>query len=95
LTLAPEFGYFSIQTRDHYQPREHSRSESMASNTTPYVGLSAGVLGVFDDLGLDPILVPWFQRRIGNGGAGLCVTGVVAELIVVGAGIALMPKGVL
>jgi hypothetical protein len=25
----------------------------------------------------------------------LCVTGVVAELIVVGAGIALMPKGVL
>jgi O-antigen/teichoic acid export membrane protein len=49
---------------------------------------------VLTSLVLDPILVPWFQRRIGNGGAGLCVTGVVAELIVVGAGIALMPKGV-
>jgi O-antigen/teichoic acid export membrane protein len=49
---------------------------------------------VLTSLVLDPILVPWFQRRIGNGGAGLCVTGVVAELIVVGAGLALMPKGV-
>jgi O-antigen/teichoic acid export membrane protein len=43
---------------------------------------------------LDPLLVPWFQSRSGNGGTGIFVTSVVSELIVVGSGLLLMPKGV-
>jgi len=43
---------------------------------------------------LDPLLVPWFQRKMGNGGLGPCVAAVAAEVMVVGVGIALTPKGV-
>jgi O-antigen/teichoic acid export membrane protein len=43
---------------------------------------------------LDPLLVPWFQRRTGNGGLGICVAAVVSELIVLGCGVALAPRGV-
>jgi O-antigen/teichoic acid export membrane protein len=50
---------------------------------------------VIVSLVLDPILVPWFQRRMGNGGLGLCVAAVVSELIVLGCAIALVQKGIL
>jgi O-antigen/teichoic acid export membrane protein len=43
---------------------------------------------------LDPVLVPWSQRRSGNGGVGLCTATVISEAIVVGCGIALAPRGV-
>jgi O-antigen/teichoic acid export membrane protein len=43
---------------------------------------------------LDPLLIPLFQARLGNGGVGVFVTSVVSELIVVAAGLWLMPKGV-
>lgn len=43
---------------------------------------------------LDPLLVPWFQRRTSNGALGLCTATVVSEAIVVGCGIALAPRGV-
>jgi O-antigen/teichoic acid export membrane protein len=43
---------------------------------------------------LDPLLIPWFQERTGNGGLGVCAAVVTAELIMVTAGIALMPKAV-
>ncbi len=43
---------------------------------------------------LDPILVPWFERRYGNGGLGPCVASVFSEAIVVCLGIWLMPRGV-
>ena len=43
---------------------------------------------------LDPILVPWFQRRSGNGGIGLCVAAGVSEALVVICGIVLTPRGV-
>lgn len=45
-------------------------------------------------LALDPILVPWFQRRTGNGGLGVCVATVVSELIVLGCGVWLAPRGI-
>jgi O-antigen/teichoic acid export membrane protein len=43
---------------------------------------------------LDPLITPWFQRRYGNGGLGPCFAAVVSELIVVGCGLWLMPRGV-
>jgi O-antigen/teichoic acid export membrane protein len=43
----------------------------------------------------DPILVPWFQRRTGNGGLGVCVVAVASEALMVGLGIAMLPAGVL
>src|SRR6266545_840390 len=43
---------------------------------------------------LDPILVPWFQTRFGNGGLGVCVSNVGSEVLMTGAGIWLTPRGV-
>jgi O-antigen/teichoic acid export membrane protein len=42
-------------------------------------------------LALDPILVPWFHRRMGNGGLGVCCTAVLSESLVVASGIYLAP----
>jgi O-antigen/teichoic acid export membrane protein len=41
---------------------------------------------------VDPFVVPWFQRRMGNGGLGICVTTVASEIIVLGCGIWLAPR---
>jgi O-antigen/teichoic acid export membrane protein len=41
---------------------------------------------------LDPILIPLCQRRLGNGGIGVCLVSVVAELLVVIGGVWLSPK---
>ena len=43
---------------------------------------------------LDPLLVPWFQHRMGNGGLGVAVATVVSEVIVLGCGIWLAPRGI-
>ncbi|MEI9953261.1 MAG: polysaccharide biosynthesis C-terminal domain-containing protein [Pseudomonadota bacterium] len=43
---------------------------------------------------LDPLLIPWFQRRNGNGGLGPCVAAVVSEVVVVALGVALAPQGI-
>jgi O-antigen/teichoic acid export membrane protein len=51
-------------------------------------------LCVVVSLGLDPLFTPWFQRRFGNGGLGPCVASVVSEVVVVGCGLALMPRGI-
>ncbi len=42
----------------------------------------------------DPILIPWFQRRRGNGGLGVCTATVLSEVLMVGAGILLLPRGI-
>ena len=42
---------------------------------------------------LDPLLVPWFQAHAGNGGLGVATAGVVSELLVIGCGVALAPRG--
>jgi len=44
---------------------------------------------------LDPLLIPWFQSRLGNGGLGLCSSRVASEVFMVSAGIWLLPPGVL
>ncbi len=51
-------------------------------------------LCVLVSLVLDPILVPIFQRRSGNGGLGICVAAVISEALVVACGIGLTPRGV-
>ncbi len=51
-------------------------------------------LCVVVSLVLDPLLVPWFQRRTGNGGIGLWVAAVVSEVFVIACGIALAPRGI-
>jgi O-antigen/teichoic acid export membrane protein len=42
----------------------------------------------------DPILVPWFERHVGNGGLGVCWTAVMSEVLVLAIGIALCPPGI-
>jgi O-antigen/teichoic acid export membrane protein len=43
---------------------------------------------------LDPILVPWFQRRSGNGGLGVCWASVISEVIVIALAVFLVPRGI-
>jgi O-antigen/teichoic acid export membrane protein len=43
---------------------------------------------------IDPILIPWFQRRNGNGGLGVCVATVLSECLMIGVGIWLSMDGV-
>lgn len=45
-------------------------------------------------VGLNPLLVPWFQRQYGNGGLGLCLSSTVSEIAVVACGVWLTPKGI-
>jgi O-antigen/teichoic acid export membrane protein len=42
---------------------------------------------------IDPILIPYFQRRVGNGGLGVCISTVLSEVLMVGVGIWLLPRG--
>lgn len=42
---------------------------------------------------LDPILVPFFQRRTGNGGLGICTAAVVSEILVLAIGAYIAPRG--
>jgi O-antigen/teichoic acid export membrane protein len=42
----------------------------------------------------DPVLVPWFDRHAGNGGLGVCWTTVFSELLMVGFGAFLCPRGI-
>jgi O-antigen/teichoic acid export membrane protein len=49
---------------------------------------------VLVSFGLDPVLIPWFQKRYGNGGLGICVGGVVSEVFMVGTAMVLSPKGI-
>lgn len=51
--------------------------------------------GVLVSLVLGPFLIGWFQARYGNGGMGTSAGLALSEAIVVGAGMALAPKGVI
>lgn len=42
----------------------------------------------------DPLLIPWFEARAGNGGLGVCFAAVLSELLMVGVGISMLPRGV-
>jgi O-antigen/teichoic acid export membrane protein len=41
---------------------------------------------------LDPLLIPWAQRRYGNGSIGVCISLVTAEVAMVSAGMLLLPR---
>jgi O-antigen/teichoic acid export membrane protein len=43
----------------------------------------------------DPPLIHWFQLHAGNGGLGVCVSTGASEILMISAGIYLMPSGVL
>ena len=49
-------------------------------------------LCVVVSLAMNPILVPYFQKRFANGGIGLCVAGAVSEVLMVTFGIVLSPR---
>lgn len=52
-------------------------------------------LGVALTIVLDLILVPWFQRTEGNGAIGAAVSYIITESLMFGAGIILLPRGLL
>lgn len=43
----------------------------------------------------DPWLITWFQKSTGNGGLGVCVSTAGSEVLMVAAGLWLLPRGVL
>jgi O-antigen/teichoic acid export membrane protein len=44
---------------------------------------------------LNPLLIPWFQKRYGNGGLGVCVASVVCEVGLVAVALYMIPHGVI
>lgn len=45
-------------------------------------------------MALDPLLIPWFQKRTGNGGLGLCISIIVSEALMLAAGVYLSRPGI-
>lgn len=43
---------------------------------------------------VDPLVIPWFQTRVGNGGLGVAWATVACEVFIVGAGVVLAPRGI-
>jgi len=59
-------------------------------------GWTAVQLGsVIVSVALDPPLISWFQAHYGNGGLGVCSAAVLSEVLMVGGGLWLLPKGIL
>ncbi len=64
-----------------------------AGRQRAWTGVQA--LCVLVSLGLDPLLIPIFQERLGNGGVGVSLATLASEMVVFGFGLWLAPKGVL
>jgi O-antigen/teichoic acid export membrane protein len=108
--LYPEIGVV-IFGRDVYQPAEDTLrlfsvylllvyfSMPIASALTAAgrqrVWTAVQLLCVANSLLLDPLLIRHFQRTTGNGATGLPVAAAISESLMVIAGLALLPKGVL
>jgi O-antigen/teichoic acid export membrane protein len=54
----------------------------------------AQALCVVVSFGLDPLLIPMFQRRQGNGGLGVCIGAVLSKVCMVTAALFMAPRGV-
>lgn len=107
--LYPELGT-SIFSRDSFGPAEANLRIFALFLLLVYVSMLFGasliaagrqkawasvqLLCVMVSLVLDPLLIPYFQTRFGNGGLGVCVAAVVSELVMVTGAIWLMPRGV-
>jgi O-antigen/teichoic acid export membrane protein len=46
-------------------------------------------------LAIDPLLIPWFQARMGNGGLGVCATLLLSEVLMLALAVALVPRDLL
>ena len=44
---------------------------------------------------LDPLLIPWFQSHMSNGGLGVCISTVAGEIMLLATGICLLPSGII
>lgn len=44
---------------------------------------------------VDPLVIPWFQTNMGNGGLGVCWASVASEILMLSLGVWLLPRGVL
>lgn len=51
--------------------------------------------GALTSIALDPVLIPWFHQHAGNGGLGVCVAGLVGEIVTLTGALCLLPAGVL
>jgi O-antigen/teichoic acid export membrane protein len=67
-------------------------SIAAANRQVPYAVVQSFCVVVA--LVLDPILVPYFERVAGNGGLGVSTSVTVAEVAMVAAGMAILPRGV-
>jgi O-antigen/teichoic acid export membrane protein len=43
----------------------------------------------------DPVLVPWFQGHMNNGGLGVALATVASEVLMLAAGVLLLPRGII
>jgi O-antigen/teichoic acid export membrane protein len=53
------------------------------------------LVGALTSIALDPLLIPWFHRNTGNAGLGVCVAGLVGEIVTLAGALCLLPPGVL
>ncbi|HET9830880.1 MAG TPA: oligosaccharide flippase family protein [Vicinamibacterales bacterium] len=107
--LFPEIGV-AMFSRESFRPAEDNLRISSVYVALVYLSMPLGTtilaagkqrawgfvqcLCVAASFILDPILVPIFQRQMGNGGLGLCVASVISEAVMIGCGVWLAPKGV-
>jgi O-antigen/teichoic acid export membrane protein len=105
----PQLGV-ALFSRQTFRPAEDNLRIMSAFIPLVYVSMPLGIaimaagkqrawsvvqcLAVGVSVVLDPILVPYFQSRYGNGGLGISVASVASEILMVGFGIALIPRGV-
>jgi O-antigen/teichoic acid export membrane protein len=108
--LFPDIGV-SIVSQESYAPAENNLRISAVFLFLVYFTMPLGIslmaagrqhawaavqaICVVVSLSLNPVLVPWFQQRTGNGGLGVCVAGVISEVLVLIGGIALAPRGII
>jgi lipopolysaccharide exporter len=108
--LFPEIGV-AIFGQQHYAPAEDDLrllapyillvyfsmpiGSCLASSGRQVAWTVVQFVSVIISAGLDPPLILWFQAHHGNGGLGVCVATVVSEILMVGGGIWLLPKGIL
>jgi O-antigen/teichoic acid export membrane protein len=104
----PDIGIL-IFSRDSYGPAEDNLRVASAFVFLVYFTMVIGVclaaigrqrawavaqcLCVLTSVVLDPILIPWFETRAGNGGLGVCVASIVSEIVMLISGIWLAPRG--
>ena len=107
--LFPDIG-IALFGRNRYAPSEHNLQLLAPFLFLMYFSIPLGTcivaankrkaasfvqaLCVLVSVVLDPLLIPYYQRRSGNGGLGVCLASVVSETVVVVGFLALAPRGI-